>query len=136
TGGGERGGGGCMKGRGSGVARGNIAHLKSGGKIRPRRIPAASAADGEVQDDIVRLMKGILAFSVLVKRVFEVGRVQQDVVNIELDGFIIPIHPPDMKLLRPFRVVEFGDGLLNGVPLRRPAILRSPGNIGQEYPPI
>src|SRR5262249_44239149 len=107
-----------------------------GGEFGPGGITAASAADGEVQDDIVRLMKGILAFSVLVKRVFEVGRVQQDVVNIELDGFIIPIHPPDMKLLRPFRVVEFGDGLLNGVPLRRPAILRSPGNIGQEYPPI
>src|SRR5262245_6330852 len=81
-------------------------------------------------------MKGILALRILVKRILEFSRVQQDVVNIELDGFIIPIHPPDMKLPGPSRVVEFTDGLLHAVPLRRPSPLSSPCHICQEHAPV
>src|SRR5215510_955968 len=59
----------------------NIVHLESGREIRPGRITAVRTADGEVQNYVMRLMKGILAFGVPVERVLEVGRVQQDVVN-------------------------------------------------------
>src|SRR5262249_38197657 len=121
---------------GSSLVYANIVHLESGGEICPGRITSARAADGEVQGDVGRLMKGIPSLRVLVKRMFEIGPVQQDVVNIEPDGCMIPSHPPAMKLHGPIGVVVFTDGLLHGVPRRRPALLRSPGHIGQEYAPI
>ena len=84
----------------------------------------------------MRLMKGVLAFRILIKRLLEIGRVQQGIVNVEPDGFIVPVHPPDVKFPGPIRIVEPNEGLANGVPFRHPALFRSPGHIRQEHAPV
>ena len=84
----------------------------------------------------MRLPERVLRLFILVKRILKVRRVEEHVINVELNLAVVPIHPPNMKLLGPLGILEFGDGLLDGVPNGFPLITTAPSHIGQENTPV
>src|SRR5437764_14302616 len=81
----------------------NIIDFEPCRELRLGRITAVRSSDGEVQDQGVRLMEWVPALWILVECIFEVGRVQKEVVHVQPDLTLIPVHPPDVELLAPFR---------------------------------
>src|SRR5689334_4614040 len=84
----------------------DVIDLEAGGKLGLRGIAAILRANGQVQDHVVRLPEWILPFFVAVECLADINRVQQQAVDWKLDGALVPIHPTDVELLRPLRIVE------------------------------
>src|SRR5207248_2795844 len=83
----------------------HVVHLELRRKLSPRRIAAVGPADGEVQDKVVGLAEGILALHARVETLCHVDGVQQPVIDGELDALLVPVHPPDVELRGPLRIV-------------------------------
>src|SRR5690348_11399806 len=106
-----------------------VVHFKSRRKLRVFRIAAAVAADGLIQDHVDGLVKRIEAVRSLVVGAAKVHGIHQRSIEVEMNKFSRPLHSPKVKLVRPGRIVKFGDWLKNRGPTR--GTLRSfPRNVG------
>jgi len=56
----------------------HIVHFESGRELGPGGITSIGSADGEIQDGLMRLVKGILSPAVLVEGAGRVNRLEKD----------------------------------------------------------
>ncbi len=65
-------------------------------------------AECKVDDDVLWVMKWVFRtpFCVRIEGVGEFGFIDQAVIDVETNGFRIPVHPPDMKGVQPFLTPE------------------------------
>ena len=92
------------------------------------------ATDGEVEQEVLVCVEGVLALSVgAIDGVCEVYVVEQLIVEVDAQVLGLPLHAPDMKLVGPgvieLKEVSEGDGL--GVPYGLVAVI-APSGIGED----
>ena len=98
-------------------------------------LAAIVAADGKVQQDVLRSRKGI---DMLPHRAIDgLGErylIQQFVVKVDVDGARCPVHPPRVELLRPVLVTvgKVGERNLLRVPDGLPVVVVPPAGIGKD----
>jgi hypothetical protein len=56
----------------------HIVHFEPGRELGTGGITSIGSPDGEIQDDVMRLVKGILSLAVLVEGAGQVNRVEKD----------------------------------------------------------
>lgn len=79
----------------------HVIHFKLGGELRFRRIAPLRSSDGQVEQQVVWLVKRLASFVVGIDRVRERRFVEQLPVDRNLNRLGVPIELPNVKLAWP-----------------------------------